>query len=73
LSEVIIPIDTFNPVEFFGVNDSNLEVIRKNFPELKLVARGNEDGYLEIALNRASASGLLGIKIMDSIRIQFYD
>jgi phosphate starvation-inducible PhoH-like protein len=42
LSEVIIPIDTFNPVEFFGVNDSNLEVIRRNFPELKLVARGNE-------------------------------
>jgi phosphate starvation-inducible protein PhoH and related proteins len=42
LSEVVIPIDTFNPVEFFGVNDSNLEVIRKNFPELKLVARGNE-------------------------------
>jgi phosphate starvation-inducible PhoH-like protein len=42
LSEVIIPIDTFNPVEFFGVNDANLEVIRKNFPELKLVARGNE-------------------------------
>jgi phosphate starvation-inducible PhoH-like protein len=42
LSEVIIPIDTFNPVEFFGVNDTNLEVIRKNFPELKLVARGNE-------------------------------
>lgn len=42
MSEVIIPIDTFNPVEFFGVNDTNLEVIRKNFPELKLVARGNE-------------------------------
>ncbi len=42
MSEVIIPIDTFNPVEFFGVNDSNLEVIRRNFPELKLVARGNE-------------------------------
>ncbi len=42
MSEVIIPIDTFNPVEFFGVNDSNLEIIRRNFPELKLVARGNE-------------------------------
>ncbi len=42
MSEVIIPIDTFNPVEFFGVNDSNLEVLRKSFPELKLVARGNE-------------------------------
>ncbi|HRU60665.1 MAG TPA: phosphate starvation-inducible protein PhoH, partial [Bacteroidia bacterium] len=42
MSEVIIPIDTFNPVEFFGVNDANLDIIRKNFPELKLVARGNE-------------------------------
>ncbi|MCX6275796.1 MAG: PhoH family protein [Bacteroidetes bacterium] len=42
MSEVIIPIDTFNPVEFFGINDSNLEVIRRNFPELKLVARGSE-------------------------------
>ena len=42
MSEVIIPIDTFNPVEFFGVNDTNLEVLRKKFPELKLVSRGNE-------------------------------
>lgn len=42
MSEVIIPIDTFNPVEFFGVNDANLDIIRKSFPELKLVARGNE-------------------------------
>jgi len=42
LSEVIIPIDTFNPVEFFGVNDTNLEVLRKKFPELKLISRGNE-------------------------------
>ncbi|MCC7232129.1 MAG: PhoH family protein [Bacteroidia bacterium] len=42
MSEVIIPIDTFNPVEFFGVNDSNLEIIRRTFPELKLIARGNE-------------------------------
>jgi phosphate starvation-inducible protein PhoH and related proteins len=29
-------------VEFFGVNDTNLEVIRKKFPELKLIARGSE-------------------------------
>jgi phosphate starvation-inducible PhoH-like protein len=42
LSEVIITIDTLNPVEFFGVNDSNLEVIRKKFPELKLISRGSE-------------------------------
>ncbi|MEO0311620.1 MAG: hypothetical protein RIQ89_1277 [Bacteroidota bacterium] len=42
MSEVVIPIDTFNPVEFFGVNEANLAVIRKNFPELKIVARGSE-------------------------------
>ncbi len=29
-------------MEFFGVNDVNLEIIRKHFTELKLVARGNE-------------------------------
>ena len=42
MSEVIITIDTLNPVEFFGVNDANLEVIRKKFPELKLISRGSE-------------------------------
>ena len=29
-------------MEFFGVNDANLEVIRKKFPELKLISRGSE-------------------------------
>jgi phosphate starvation-inducible protein PhoH and related proteins len=42
LREAIITIDTVNPVEFFGVNDANLEVLRKKFPDLKLIARGNE-------------------------------
>ena len=42
MSEVIITIDTLNPVEFFGVNDGNLEVLRKKFPELKLISRGSE-------------------------------
>jgi phosphate starvation-inducible PhoH-like protein len=42
LSEVVIAIDTLNPVEFFGVNDTNLDVIRKKFPELKLISRGSE-------------------------------
>ncbi len=42
MSEVVIAIDTLNPVEFFGVNDTNLDVIRKKFPELKLISRGSE-------------------------------
>ncbi len=42
MREVLIPVDIVNPVEFFGINDSNLEIIRKGFPGLKLIARGNE-------------------------------
>jgi phosphate starvation-inducible protein PhoH and related proteins len=42
LREAIITIDTINPIEFFGVNDINLEILRKKFPDLKLIARGNE-------------------------------
>lgn len=41
MKEIIIPVG-FNPVEFYGVNDSNLELLRKKFPTLKLVSRGNE-------------------------------
>jgi len=41
LKEIIIPVG-FNPVEFYGVNDSNLELLRKKFPLLKIVSRGNE-------------------------------
>ncbi len=42
MKEHIIPIDSINPVEFFGVNDANLEVLRKNFPNLHIIGRGNE-------------------------------
>ena len=42
LSELSIPIDLQNPVAFFGINDSNLELIRKKFPAFKIIARGNE-------------------------------
>jgi phosphate starvation-inducible protein PhoH and related proteins len=42
LKEIIIPVEFANVVDFYGVNDSNLELIRKKFPGLKIVARGNE-------------------------------
>lgn len=41
MKEIIIPVG-FNPVEFYGINDSNLELLRKKFPLLKIVSRGNE-------------------------------
>jgi len=42
LGEKIIQISTINPVDLYGVNESKLGVIKKYFPKLKLVARGDE-------------------------------
>jgi phosphate starvation-inducible PhoH-like protein len=42
LKEIIIPIEFANAVDFYGVNDANLELLRKKFPALKIVSRGNE-------------------------------
>lgn len=40
MTEKIISIDSIDPVEIYGVNDVKLNVIKKYFPKLKLVARG---------------------------------
>jgi len=40
--------------------------------EGELLALFNRDGYLEIALNRSNASGLLGINLYDTITIIFH-
>ena len=42
MKELIIPVEFANVVDFYGVNDANLDLIRKKFPALKIVARGNE-------------------------------
>lgn len=34
-------LEMIDPVEIFGVNESNLEVIRKFFPKLKIISRGD--------------------------------
>ncbi len=39
----------------------------------EMIAMFNEDGYLEISLNKGSAKQLLGLKFMDQIRIEFDD
>ncbi len=40
-NELIVNIEGDNPVDFFGVNDSNLKIIEFAFSELKFIARGN--------------------------------
>lgn len=36
-----ILIDGIDPLEFFGVNDSKINLIKKLFPKIKITARGN--------------------------------
>ncbi|MCX8143298.1 MAG: PhoH family protein [Bacteroidia bacterium] len=40
--EKVIIIDSHNPVEIYGINDEKLNIVRKYFPQLKIIARGNE-------------------------------
>ena len=42
MGEKEIILKDINPVEFFGVNDSNLELIKKYFPKLKVGVRGSK-------------------------------
>ena len=41
MNELLIRIESDNPVEFYGINDRNLYLIKKHFPKLKIVARGD--------------------------------
>lgn len=40
MSEKLITLESIDPVEIYGVNDIKLNIIKKYFPKLKLIARG---------------------------------
>ena len=42
MTETIISLDTLNPIEFFGVNNKKLDILRKKFPLLKILSRGTQ-------------------------------
>jgi len=42
LNERIIELTDINPNDLFGTQNTNVEILRKYFPKLKIVARGNE-------------------------------
>jgi len=42
LTETIINLDSVNPIEFFGVNNGKLDVLKKKFPLLKILSRGTQ-------------------------------
>ena len=42
MTETIINLDTVNPIEFFGINNSKFEILKRKFPLLKLLSRGTQ-------------------------------
>jgi len=42
LTEIIINLETVNPIEFFGVNNSKFDILKKKFPLLKILSRGSQ-------------------------------
>ncbi len=40
MTEKLITLESIDPVEIYGVNDVKLNIIKKYFPKLKLIARG---------------------------------
>lgn len=41
MNERIIELTDIAPVEFWGIQETNLEVLKKLYPKLKIIARGN--------------------------------
>jgi phosphate starvation-inducible PhoH-like protein len=41
LNELILELEEITPKEFFGAQNANIKLLKKYFPKLKIVARGN--------------------------------
>lgn len=42
MTETIINLEHINPIEFFGVNNGKLDILKKRFPLLKILSRGTQ-------------------------------
>lgn len=42
LNELVIELTEISPRDFFGLENANIELLKKYFPKLKIVARGNK-------------------------------
>ena len=42
MNEIILELEQISPVEFFGPKDKNIELLKRYFPKLKIVARGSK-------------------------------
>ncbi len=42
MTDTIINLETVNPIDFFGVNNGKLDILKKKFPRLKILSRGTQ-------------------------------
>ncbi len=42
MTDTIINLETVNPIDFFGVNNGKLDLLKKKFPLLKILGRGTQ-------------------------------
>jgi phosphate starvation-inducible PhoH-like protein len=42
LTEIIISLESINPIEFVGVNNSKFDILKKKFQTLKILSRGTQ-------------------------------
>lgn len=42
MTESIITLNSINPIDFFGVNNNKLNLLKKRFPLLKILSRGSQ-------------------------------
>ena len=42
MPEKILHIEAIDPIELLGINNSKLEILKRAFPKLQLIARGHE-------------------------------
>ena len=42
MSEIVIKLETIDPIELFGNNNSKLKILTREFGRLKIATRGNK-------------------------------
>jgi phosphate starvation-inducible protein PhoH and related proteins len=60
LTEAIINLETVNPIEFFGINNSKFDILKRKFPLLKILSRGSQIKLSGQPDEVATAQGKIG-------------
>jgi len=60
LTETIINLETVNPIEFFGINNSKFDILKRKFPLLKILSRGSQVKLSGQPDEVATAQGKIG-------------